>query len=144
MEICGCPLSWLYLPRVPFSIQSPLEHLKKDYCLLWNKRKQEPCENGFCPSTTIGSRREFFKERWVVGIGYGPGTKRREKGGKLRVSSGLRNSSGSLNQQEAHSWPIFPVLQWRICLFTYDLSVSGRLWNRFCLIFSSRWHSAEY
>jgi hypothetical protein len=76
------------------SVQSPLE-TSKDYYLLRNKNRWEPHENIFCPLTPSGlHRREFSRERGVVGISYIPGAKRREKKGKLRDSPGSRNTYG--------------------------------------------------
>lgn len=109
------------------------------------RRKWERCENVFCPPTSSGSsRREFLKERWVVGIRYSPGAKWREKWGKPSVSSGSRNSSGSLNQQEAHYPQIFHFTMenlsphvWSICPWrSFETGLSYFL--------SFRWHSAEH
>lgn len=46
-------------------------------------------------STSDSDKREFLKERQVVGIGRSTGAQRREKGGKLRVCPGSRNNSCS-------------------------------------------------
>ena len=126
---CICHLS--------LSLNNPHWKTSKGLLPVEEQRKWEPCENVFCPPTTSGSsRREFLSERWVVGIRYSPGAKRREKWGKPSVSSGSRNSSGSLRASKRLTIPKYSISRWRICLLMYDLSVPGGALKQVCLIFS--------
>lgn len=76
-----------YICYLPLSLYN-LQKTSKELLPVEGQEEMTICENLFCLYTTSGSsRREFLKERQVVGIGYSPVVKRREMVGKTESQS---------------------------------------------------------